>query len=576
MAIWNIQTQDYLNQERSLFEVFNVATKDGEQVTIDNPFPVSLGSSNITINGNITIPGIVTVTSTPDNPVHNHIVEVGTGGTLTTPYLPVGISTLLNTVSIGNTVSISNTSFYVLNPVTTVAVSSIGSTVTVQGTVGIGTTGQVSLNLNSAPVSSSNPLPVTGTVSISTTSSASVTFPPIATDAFGRLRTSSPLTLFDSSHRYRDNNLWSGLVVGTGSTVGFVTAQGLVNIGIGTTAGCSVIRETTKVFSYQPGKSLQVLNTFIMNPAKANLRQRVGYFGADNGMYLELDGSTLYFAERSLSTGTITRVAQSDWNVDTMLGAGHLNPSGVTLDISKAQILWMDIEWLGLGTVRLGFVVDGKFIHCHSFHHANVIESTYITTASLPLRYEIANTGITTSASTLKQVCSTVISEGGYELRGLQQAIGTPITAPRTLSVAGTFYPIISLRLKTTALDAIIIMTALSIMGVSNGINYNWQVRASGTTTGGSWVSAGADSAVDYNITGTSFAGGRILASGFINSSNQGSPSIDILKEALFKFQLERNSLTSTPFELTLVVAASPISSSESVYASMDWEEISR
>jgi hypothetical protein len=602
MAQFNKNDQDFLNQERTLFEVNMIANKNGEVVTIDNPFPVSLGSSNITINGDITIPGIVSVTSSADNPIHNHIVEVGTGGTLTTPYLPVGISTLLNTVSIGNTVSISNTSFYILNPVTsvtvggtvsiantvsisntsfyitnpvtTVAVSSIGSTVTVQGTVGIGTTGQVSLNLNSAPVSSSNPLPVTGTVSISTTSSASVTFPPIATDAFGRLRTSSPLTLFDSSHRYRDNNLWSGLVIGTGSTVGFVTAQGLVNIGIGTTAGCSVIRETTKVFSYQPGKSLQVLNTFIMNPAKANLRQRVGYFGADNGMYLELDGDTLYFVERSLSTGTTTRVAQSDWNIDTMLGAGHLNPSGVTLDISKAQIMWMDIEWLGLGTVRLGFVVDGKFIHCHSFHHANLITSTYITTASLPLRYEIANTGITTSSSTLKQVCSTVISEGGYELRGLQQAIGTPITAPRTLTTAGTFYPIVSLRLKTTALDAIIIMTALSLMGIGNGINYNWQVKASGTTTGGSWVSAGDDSGVEYNLTGTSYAGGRILASGFLNSSNQGSPSIDILKEALFKFQLERNSLTSTPFELTLLATAA--TNGERIFASMDWEEISR
>ena len=44
-------------------------------------------------------------------------------------------------------------------------------------------------------------------------------------DAFGRLRTSSPLTLFDSSHRYRDNNLWTNLIVGTGSTVGFVTTQ---------------------------------------------------------------------------------------------------------------------------------------------------------------------------------------------------------------------------------------------------------------------------------------------------------------------------------------------------------------
>jgi hypothetical protein len=404
-----------------------------------------------------------------------------------------------------------------------------------------------------------------------------VTFPPIATDAFGRLRTSTPLTLFDSSHRYRDNNLWSSLVVGTGSTVGFVTTQGLVNIGIGTTAGCSVIRETTKVFSYQPGKSLQTLNTFVFNPTKTNLRQRVGYFGADNGMYLELDGDTLYFVERTFVPGitTETRVAQADWNIDTMLGAGHLNPSGVTLDISKAQILWMDIEWLGLGTVRLGFVIDGKFIHCHSFHHANLINTTYITTASLPLRYEIANTGITTSVSNLKQVCSAVISEGGYELRGVQQAIGIPITTPRTLATAGTFYPIVSLRLKTSPnfLDAIIIITALSVMPIATGF-YNWQLRASGTTGGGDWVSAGDDSAVNYNITGTSYTGGRILGSGFFSASNQGTTQIDILKEALFKFQLERNGLTSTPFEITLVVASS--ANNNTVVASMDWEEISR
>jgi hypothetical protein len=259
-------------------------------------------------------------------------------------------------------------------------------------------------------------------------------------DAFGRLRVSNPLTLFDSSHRYRDNNLWNHLVVGTGSTVGFVTTQGLINIGIGTTAGCSVIRETTKVFAYQPGKSLLVLNTFVMNASKTNLRQRVGYFGADNGMYFEVDGDTSYFVERSLSLGTTTRVAQEDWNVDKLDGTGL---SGITLNPSKAEILWMDIEWLGVGTVRIGFVIDGKFIHCHSFHHANIIESTYITSGSLPLRYEIANTGITTSTSNLKQICSSVISEGGYNLNGIQQAVGIPITAPRTLTTAGTFYPIV-------------------------------------------------------------------------------------------------------------------------------------
>jgi hypothetical protein len=520
-----------------------VSLKQGSApISFSNPLPVSLGSSSIIITGDVNVGTVVSVTSSPENPVHTHITEVGSSGILQDmgiPYLPVGISTLKNIV-------------------------------------GIGTTGQVSLNLNSAPVSSSNPLPVTGTVSISTTSSASVTFPPIATDAFGRLRTSTPLTLFDSSHRYKDNNLWSGLVVGTGSTVGFVTAQGLVNISIGTTAECSVIRETTKVFSYQPGKSLQVLNTFVMNPAKANLRQRVGYFGEDNGMYLELDGSTLYFAERSLSTGTTTRVAQSDWNVDTMLGAGHLNPSGVTLDISKAQILWMDIEWLGLGTVRLGFVVDGKFIHCHSFHHANYITSTYITTASLPLRYEISNTGITTSSSTLKQVCSSVISEGGYELRGIQQAVGTPVQTPVDLTTAGTYYTVVSIRLKATPnrLDAIVIMTALSILGITNNATYNWQVRASGTSSGGSWTDAGVDSAVEYKIGGGTYTGGRILASGYTYGSNQGSSSVDILKEALFKFQLERDALSGRPYELSIVCASD--ANGADIHASMDWEEVSR
>lgn len=393
-------------------------------------------------------------------------------------------------------------------------------------------------------------------------------------DAFGRMRISQPLTIFDSSHRYRDNNLWDDLVVGTGSTVGFVTTQGLVEIGIGTTAGCSVIRETTKVFSYQPGKSLLVLNTFVMDSPKTNLRQRVGYFGADNGMYFEVDETTAYFVERSLSTGTETRVPQTEWNVDKLDGTGV---SGYTLDSSKAQILWMDIEWLGLGTVRIGFVINGQFIHCHSFHHANLIQSTYITTASLPLRYEIANTGITTSASTLKQVCSSVISEGGYELRGLQQAVNTPITSPVDLpSPAGTYYPVISIRLKSSPdrLDAIVIITALSLMGTGNGPIYNWQLKASATTSGGTWVSAGVDSAVEYKIAGGTVSGGRILASGFFSSNNQSQASVDILKEALFKFQLERDGLTQTPYELTLVCASD--TAGADVFASLDWEEISR
>ena len=398
-----------------------------------------------------------------------------------------------------------------------------------------------------------------------------------ALDAFGRLRVSNPFTLFDSSHRYHDNGLWNTSTASGGTAV-FNANQGLVDLSVTTTSGSKIYRETAKVFSYQPGKSLLVMTTFALNSAKANLRQRVGYYGASNGMYLELDGAggnIVSFVERSSVSGTLVeiKVIQSDWNYDTMNGSG---PSGLTLDITKAQILWMDIEWLGLGTVRMGFVIDGKFILCHQFHHANLITSTYITTASLPLRYEIENTGTTTSSSVLKQICSTVISEGGYQLNGLQQGIGVPITTPITLTTAGTYYPVVSLRLKASPnfLDSIVILTAISIMGITNNSDYSWRVVASGTTTGGTWISAGTDSSVEYNLTGASFTGGRILAQGFSSASRQYSSSVDILKDALFKFQLERNSFTSTPFELTIAVAGSATNSD--VYAATDWEEISR
>jgi len=427
-----------------------------------------------------------------------------------------------------------------------------------------------------------NPLPVSGTVTANqgtspwvvsgTTSSNVASFPSASTDAFGRLRVSEPFTMFDSSFRYGDNQLWS-TATATGGTATYNTAQGLEDLSVTTTSGSSVQRQTTKVFSYQPGKSLLIMTTFVCAAPKANLDQKIGYYGTDNGYFLEQDGLTTYFVERSAVSGAVTntRVAQADWNVDPMDGTG---PSGITLDISKAQILWMDLEWLGVGTVNMGFVINGSFYICHKWHHANLITSTYITTASLPLSCEITNTDTTASASTFKQICSTVISEGGYALAGIQKSVGTPITTAKTLTTAGTLYPVVSIRLKTTRLDAIAILTAISILGNGNNETFRWEVRAAGTTTAGSWVSAGSNSSVEYNLTGTAFSGGRILAAGYTSSSNQGSPSVDILKQALFANQLERDAFTATPYEITIVVAGA--ANSVTCFASLDWEEVSR
>ena len=393
-------------------------------------------------------------------------------------------------------------------------------------------------------------------------------------DAFGRMRISQPLTIFDSSHRFSDNDLWASKLTTNGTTT-FQGNEGLVDCDVTDEDGSEVIRETYRVFGYQPGKSLLILNTFVFNEAKAGLRQRVGYFSEENGFYLELDDSDLGFVKRSYNTGSAvnTKVLQADWNVDKLDGTG---PSKITLDITKAQIMWSDMEWLGVGSVRIGFVINGQFVVCHIFHHANLIESTYITTASLPLRMEITNTSATSGASKLKHICNSVMSEGGYELRGTQQGIGTTITLPRSLPTAGTYYPVVALRLKTTGqrLDAIAILSAASFLGLSNGVNYNWRITQRPTVTGGSWVSAGANSSVEYNLTGTAVSGGRILAQGYSAANNQSRSPVELLKEALFRFQLERDPFPVIPYAMVLEVAAS--SNSSTCHASLDWEEITR
>lgn len=394
----------------------------------------------------------------------------------------------------------------------------------------------------------------------------------MSVDAFGRSRMSTPFTLFDSSHRYKDNGLWVQSNTNN-TTITFSSNEGLMNLTVSTANNDEVIRETTRVFSYQPGKSLQVLNTFVMSPAKANLRQRVGYYGANNGIYLEQDGTNIYLVERSYVTGEVseTRVAKADWNLDPLDGTG---PSLMTLDLTKAQIFFSDIEWLGLGTVRCGFVIDGRLIHCHSFHHANYITSTYMTTASLPLRYEIKNTGATTSNSWLKQVCSSVISEGGYELRGTQQSVGTNIATPRDLPVGNTAYPVLSIRLKSDRLDAIVIPTAAALLGIGNNGRFNYKIVSNATLGNTAWTSAGTDSAIEYDLNANTISGGTVVAQGFLTSTTQSAQVIDILKEALFRFQLERNSFTSTAYPLTISVAG--VGAGDDVLVSMDWEEVSR
>ena len=401
-----------------------------------------------------------------------------------------------------------------------------------------------------------------------------------ATDGFGRLRVSNPLTLFDSTHRYQQNDKFTTSTSGAGNTV-YQVNESSIDMSVDTASGDKVIRESKRVFEYQPGKSLLNMNSFVFNAQKTNLRQRIGYFNGYNGVFFENDGTGNYLVLRSYDTGSVVerRVAQDNWNRDKFDGTGVSSQVGHSdrgvLDITKANIFWIDIEWLGVGDVRCGFVVDGLMVPAHIFHNDNLNTTTYMTTAILPVRLEIENTGTTSSSSTMKQICSTVITEGGYTLEGRARSASIPLASPKDIPTSGTFTPIISIRLKDTFKDALVVLQDMEFFGVTNNTSYRYKLIVGGTLTGASWVSADAASSVEYDITATAISGGRDAQGGYVNvSAGAGGQNVNLTQSDLFSYQLERDGLAANNVGVILTLAASGASNGNDALGALTWQEI--
>ena len=367
-------------------------------------------------------------------------------------------------------------------------------------------------------------------------------------DAFGRLRVSQPYTIFDSQNRYAIDNQFDTSTATGGSTT-YLPNESSVRMDVTTSSGSEVVRQTYRCMPYQPGKGLLLLATFVMNTAKTGLRQRVGYFGTQNGVFLQQNDSTVSFVLRSYISGSVSDariVTQDNWNGDKLDGTGD---SGLTLDLTKAQILWMDFEWLGVGSVRCGFIIDGQYIVCHTFENANDITSVYMTTAILPIRYEITNTAATASASSLKQICSSVVSEGGYEQTSIEHVARR--TATRT-SISTTFVPLVSIRLASTALNAVVLPVKFNVMPTSTGDDFEVILAKNSTgLTSASWAAVASDANVEQDTSATAMTVGTIVDIQYVKSTNQSSGTIN--QPAAYNWDLQLgSSLTGTSDIYTL------------------------
>lgn len=379
-----------------------------------------------------------------------------------------------------------------------------------------------------------------------------------AIDAFDRLRVSNPVGLFDSTLNYdKQPLLWDEALTG-GATSTHVPDEAAVDLAV-TSSGDKVVRRTFEYFRYQPGKSQLIFMTFNLNAGDANVRKRVGYFDDENGLFLEEIDGALWIVLRSNATGTPvdTRIAQADWSLDIF---GSLDPE-------KTQILVMDLEWLGVGRVRVGFVTDGIIVYAHEFLNANVRTTVYMSTAQLPLCYEIEATGAPAGAITFSGICGACISEGGQEVE-----LGFPfgVRSSALKAVSGTRIPLLSIRPKATFNGITnrvkILPDAVSVFNNSNLVILD--VLFNPTLTGAAWVSADSSSVVEYDVTATSLTGGILLGSGFAGATNQSKGGSD--KGILGRVPLALD-LAGNPTIIT--IAATNLGGNGSCLASINWQE---
>lgn len=377
------------------------------------------------------------------------------------------------------------------------------------------------------------------------------------TDAFGRQRVSTPSTIFDSKLLYDKRGVfWDEVITGI-ATSAHSTEHARVLMSVGED-GDSVIRQTKMRFNYQPGKSFLILMTGVLGEQTSNTTKRIGAFDQNNGVFFEQEGDTLSVCIRK-ATADI-KVAQKNWNVDKLDGSGL---SGITLDTSKSQIFIIDFEWLGVGTVRYGFVIDGKIIYCHFRHNANVHDTVYMSTPNLPLRYQVSSSG---GSCYMSHICSSVISEGGQDPNGLifnHSNGNTAISAP----TSGTKYVALALRLKETAIDATIIPIGLDFLSTSN-TNFRWFVSINPTLSSALTYSDYHSSSSVQQAVGTGQTlteDGIIIEGGYAAARQMVASPINAALRIGSKIDGTRDEM---------VVCVQPLANSADIYGSIEWREL--
>jgi len=404
-------------------------------------------------------------------------------------------------------------------------------------------------------------------------------------DAFGRTRVSEPYTLADYTHIYGEEVELLTKVVGTGATTEVNPNTASIALIVGTGATDQVIHQSRMYHHYMPGKSQFVMASFNFTDVRENTTKKMGYYDDRNGVFVQQEGDgTVSVVKRSYNTGIAsdTVVNQVNWNLDPMDGTGI---TSVSLDFTKTQLFVSDFQWLGVGRIRCGFVLGGQTIYFHEFNHANVEEHAYWSLPSLPIRCEIANTGAAVGITSMEQICSTVLSEGGYVETGVEfGAFDGPISFSDADGATAT-QCVMAIRCKNTFKGipnrTTVRITDVEVLSDSTNCRIElWRLPGNSNITGGSWVDADADSAVEYNVgvtTNFTTTGGDLRQATLIAANNpsgkQASASVAFNPTTARRSYIAQNIDSDDSNIFAVIVRNLDTNSTTNVWNTIQWRE---
>jgi len=380
-----------------------------------------------------------------------------------------------------------------------------------------------------------------------------------------RLKVAPFQTVFFNTFQYgKETDVWDERIVGVGTATFNVNASNVV-MQVGSTAGSKVVRQTKNVMRYIPGRSSTLAFTIRLETPQVGIRRRFGLFDDNNGVFFEDNGGTYSYVIRSSVTGIVTetRVFRDEWNGEKFDGNGW---TGVTADPTKQQMISINYEWYGAGIIQFAWLMKNETVASHTFDNANTNPGVWCSTPFLPIRIEIENVTGVAGTHYIYQGSNSLIQEGEPEKLGTLLSISNPITGT-TMPSANTYYPIISLRLKSSNLGAVMLLRSLQA-ATDDNTNVYWKLLQNATLTGGTWVNhPDPNSFMQYNITQTAVSGGSDLLSGFVINGSGALVDLDV-RAAL---QLGRSGIGTISDTYTLV-CASP-NTNKKALAVLNWIE---